>query len=86
MPSISKFFGIIIYLYTQDHNPPHFHAIYNDEEILVSIIDLRILQWNMKPKALWLIMERARLNQDKLMEDRNLMTEEQELKQIPPLE
>ena len=28
MPSISMFFGIIIYMYYDDHNPPHFHARY----------------------------------------------------------
>lgn len=29
MPSISSFFGITIYMYRKDHNPPHFHALYN---------------------------------------------------------
>jgi Domain of unknown function (DUF4160) len=33
MPIISKFFGIIVYLYWKDHAPPHFHAKYGDEEI-----------------------------------------------------
>jgi hypothetical protein len=30
MPEISRFFGIIIRMYFGDHNPPHFHAIYQD--------------------------------------------------------
>ena len=28
MPEISRFYGIIIRMYFQDHNPPHYHAEY----------------------------------------------------------
>ena len=28
MPEISRFFGIIIRMFYDDHNPPHFHAEY----------------------------------------------------------
>ena len=35
MPIISKFFGIVIYMYWKDHAPPHFHAKYGDDEIVV---------------------------------------------------
>ena len=30
MPEISRFYGIVIRMYHNDHNPPHFHAIYGD--------------------------------------------------------
>lgn len=32
MPEISRFFGIIITMYFNEHNPPHFHALYNEYE------------------------------------------------------
>ncbi|HHE55453.1 MAG TPA: DUF4160 domain-containing protein, partial [Caldithrix abyssi] len=32
MPEISRFFGIVIYIFYLDHNPPHFHAKYNEYE------------------------------------------------------
>lgn len=32
MPRISIFFGIVIYIYYDDHNPPHFHASYEGLE------------------------------------------------------
>lgn len=32
MPEISRFYGIIIRMYYEDHNPPHFHAVYGDDE------------------------------------------------------
>ena len=30
MPEISRFLGIIITMYFDDHDPPHFHVRYND--------------------------------------------------------
>ncbi len=30
MPEISRFLGIVICMYFNDHNPPHFHVEYND--------------------------------------------------------
>ena len=32
MPTLSIFFGIVIYIYWSDHNPPHIHARYSGEE------------------------------------------------------
>lgn len=37
MPEISRFLGIIIAMYYDEHNPPHFHAKYGDYEIVVEI-------------------------------------------------
>lgn len=30
MPEISRFFGIVIAMYYNEHNPPHFHARYGE--------------------------------------------------------
>jgi hypothetical protein len=35
MPTVSRFYGIIIYFYWQEHAPPHFHAKYNGREVSV---------------------------------------------------
>lgn len=37
MPVISRFFGIVIYIYWREHAPPHFHAKYQDQEITMEI-------------------------------------------------
>lgn len=38
MPEISRFYGIIIYMYIDDHNnPPHFHVWYNGYEAIITI-------------------------------------------------
>ena len=37
MPEVSRFFGIIIALYYNDHAPPHFHAKYGEDEATIII-------------------------------------------------
>ncbi|MDO8476517.1 MAG: DUF4160 domain-containing protein [Candidatus Rokubacteria bacterium] len=34
MPEISRFFGIIIAMFYNDHAPPHFHARYGEQRVL----------------------------------------------------
>ena len=43
VPRLSEFYGIVIYMYFGDHNPPHFHAIYAEHEALVRIDDGSLL-------------------------------------------
>lgn len=44
MPTLSEFFGIVIRMYYDDHNPPHFHAYYGEYEALISIETLELLE------------------------------------------
>jgi len=37
MPEISRFYGIIIAMFFDDHNPPHFHARYAGEKVAIEI-------------------------------------------------
>jgi hypothetical protein len=37
MPTISAFYGILIQMYWNDHAPPHFHALYAEEEVLITL-------------------------------------------------
>lgn len=37
MPTISMFYGILIRMYYDDHNPPHFHAFYGNYKARFSI-------------------------------------------------
>lgn len=59
-------------MYDKDHSPPHFHAKYNDEEIIVSIEDCKVTNGSMKPRVTALILERAMLYKEQLMEDWNI--------------
>lgn len=85
MPELSRFYGIIIRMFTDDHMPPHFHAYYNEHEILVEIHSFSILAGHFPPKALGLVMEWAVLNQAGLRENWNLAVNRKHTFNIPPL-
>ena len=53
MPTISMFYGILIRIY-DDHNPPHFHAFYNDEEAIFTF-DGKLLKGTFPKKQLQLV-------------------------------
>jgi hypothetical protein len=59
MPEISRFLGIVIYMYFNEHNPPHFHAEYNEFKVAISIETLGIMEGKMPSKALSLVIEWA---------------------------
>ena len=66
MPRISEFFGIIITMYYNDHSPPHFHAIYGDDEAKFSIETLEIIEGTLPRHALALVLEWAELHRKEL--------------------
>ena len=86
MPTISEFFGILILMYYSDHAPPHFHARYGNDEVLIQISPLGILKGKLPPRALSLVMEWAQIYQDKLIEDWNYAANNKKLQKIPPLQ
>jgi hypothetical protein len=50
MPCIKVIESIKIYIYSRDHNPPHFHAIYAEYEELIEIKSLKTYSGKL-PKA-----------------------------------
>ncbi|MHB1661335.1 MAG: DUF4160 domain-containing protein [bacterium] len=86
MPEISRFFGIIIRMFYEEHNPPHIHAEYQGGKVL---LDFRgnILIGDIESKtALRLVREWIDLHKNELMEDWELSCIGQELKKIKPLD
>ncbi len=67
MPRLSEFYGIVVYMYWKDHNPPHFHAIYGDDEALVKIADGAMLAGSLPRTAARLVTEWTQLYHDDLM-------------------
>ena len=86
MPEISRFFGIIVAMFYNDHAPPHFHVRYGDQKALIAIETLRLIEGKLKPRALGLVIEWASLHQSELMDDWQLARSMQPLKTIQPLE
>ena len=52
MPEISRFYGIVITMYYDDHNPPHFHARYGENKAVIAISSLRILEGRLPARVL----------------------------------
>jgi len=85
MPEISRFFGIVIAMFYNDHAPPHFHVRYGGERALIAIETLAVLEGKLSPRALGLVTEWASSHQKELMEDWNLARAQAPLKPIEPL-
>ena len=56
-------------MYDFDHNPPHFHSIYAEYEVLRDIRDLSVLRGEMPANKLKQIIKWAKLNQQFLLEE-----------------
>ena len=85
MPIISMFRGIKVYIYWHDHMPPHFHALYGESEVLVSIEELEVLEGEMPSKQLKMLLGWAAFHQEELRENWELAKLKQELFAIEPL-
>ena len=85
MPRISSFYGIIIYMYFKEHNPPHFHAVYGEFEAEIAIESLAVLIGKLPPKAMGLVSEWASLHQEELMNNWNNLRKDGSWFSIDPL-
>jgi Domain of unknown function (DUF4160) len=85
LPEISRFLGIIIAMFYRDHQPPHFHAIYGDYEVVVNI-ENGVIEGRFPRRAVRLVLEWYELHREELMEDWLLAEQRKPLKKIAPLE
>jgi hypothetical protein len=85
MPTISTFYGILIQMFWKDHAPPHFHALYAEDEALIDIRTLDVLEGRLARRALALVLEWAQEHRAELLEDWELCAHNQAPKQIRPL-
>lgn len=85
MPEICRFYGIVIRMYYEEHNPPHFHAQYATDEALIDIRTLAVFAGKLPPRALGLVMEWAMLHQKDLMHLWHLAKQRRTLHRLEPL-
>ncbi|MFH1227756.1 MAG: DUF4160 domain-containing protein [Planctomycetota bacterium] len=86
MPEICRFLGIIIAIFYDDHNPPHFHARYGEHKAVIKLDDLTILEGVLPPRVLGLVIEWASLHKEELANDWNMARDGKPLLPIKPLE
>ncbi len=82
---MSRFLGISILMYFDDHNPPHFHVRYNDDRALVSIEELKVLEGHLPPRILGLVIEWAELHKEELKQDWDMVKTTGKYFKIDPL-
>ncbi|MBW4520820.1 MAG: DUF4160 domain-containing protein [Scytolyngbya sp. HA4215-MV1] len=86
MPEISRFFGIIIAMYYNDHPPPHFHVRYGQQKAIIEIQSLSVLEGKLSPRVLGLVIEWAASHQAELLQNWELARQQEPLESVQPLE
>lgn len=86
MPIISRFFGIIIRMFFNEHAPPHFHAEYAEHRAVINIRTLDVIEGKLPRRALELVLDWAELHRDELLKDWGLCQQHQQPADIAPLE
>lgn len=85
MPEISRFFGIVIYMNWREHPPSHFHAVYGEQETLVTL-DGKVYAGSLPGRALSMAREWLALHRDEWVENWVLASAKKPLNPIDPLE
>jgi len=85
MPELSRFLGIIITMYFNDHSPPHFHVLYNEYDAEIEINNLTVLNGKLPARVLGIAMEWAELHKEELMDNWNLLQSGKKYNKIQPL-
>ncbi len=86
MPEISRFFKIIIRMFMNEHNPPHFHAYYDNYKASFSIKTGQMIEGNLPHKKAALITAWAIIHEKELMANWKALTEGKQAQKIKSLE
>lgn len=84
MPEVSRFYGIIITMFFDEHNPPHFHVQYGEYRALVNICD-GFIKGELPRRALNLVYDWLDLHREELLENWQRMENDENFKSIEPL-
>lgn len=85
MPEISRFLGIVIQMYRDDHAPPHFHATYGEYSAQIAIRPPAILGGRLPARILGYVTEGAVLRESELLRCWEAAHTDQPLGKIEPL-
>jgi hypothetical protein len=85
MPEISRFYGIVIHMFFNEHPPPHFHAKYGEFEVAININNLSILHGIFPSRALGMTIEWASAHQQELKRLWEKLRDGQPIERIEPL-
>ena len=85
MPRVSQFYGIVITMYYNDHDPPHFHARYAEHKAEYIIQTRVLLAGGLPGRAEALVLEWATVHQSELLQNWQRARQSLPLNTISPL-
>lgn len=86
MPELSRFYGIIIYMFAKDHSPPHCHAKYGEFKAQILIETGDVINGSLPRRALRLVQDWVELHKQDLLENwEESQSDHPQLKKIEPL-
>jgi hypothetical protein len=86
VPTISRFFGITIRMYFDDHDPAHFHVYYGSSSGKIAIDTLDVMESDLPRRAVALVLEWANAHRDELRENWRRARDHEPLERVDPLE
>lgn len=84
MPEICRFWGIIIAMFADDHNPPHFHIRYGDYQAIVTI-EKGVVKGEIPSSVLKQVFRWMELHKEELMMNWVRLQNGEEVQKINPL-
>lgn len=85
MPEICRFYGIVIAVFFDEHNPPHFRVRYGGDKAAIDIRTLDVLEGELPRRALRMVVEWAGDHQAELLDDWELVRAGRQPNKIEPL-
>jgi hypothetical protein len=85
VPTVSRFYGIEILMWFNDHEPPHFHARYGEYEAKICIESGDVLSGELPTRALRIVRKWRSMSKSALMSNWVRAREQQPLQRIEPL-
>jgi hypothetical protein len=85
MPEISRFYGIVIGMFYDEHRPPHFHVRYGQYQAVITIDDLAITHGRLPRRALGLVVEWANKHRQELLRNWEAIENGRQMRKIAPL-
>jgi phosphomannomutase len=85
VPTISRFYGIVIAMFFDDHGFPHFHARHAGAGAKVRFDQIEVIESNLEVRHLRLVLAWAELHRDELLEDWRRARAGETLLEIEPL-
>ncbi len=85
MPELSRFLGIVISIYYRDHGPPHFHAVYGEQQATIEI-ESGQMHGSLPARVSAHVEEWLLLHRDELLHTWSLARQQLPQPKIAPLE